>query len=314
MTLAAAEALTVEGNELFQNHAYADAAARFERAAAIYPAHYASWKGLGHALLCMQRPAEAARAFDRAIGLRPDSATALWGGALAHADLGHSLIAQNYLRRVLVLQPSWLEMARSVAQLAPFLAVSAHVGDIIRAAFGTYSSKTYRHATVPERALEVARIDTCPSVGYTTFVSLGLCNWVWPSVDRPRIELALLASATTGHQNEADVGAAIIANAAFHMMENVFYPQPGSMIRDVVGVLGLGDLSTRLPHLYITVPRMWDIALPLDHGPPVTTLCHVIPVSEGEYQRWHFGGAEEFEASLLHGTVDITDMRRSGRG
>jgi tetratricopeptide (TPR) repeat protein len=116
--LVAADQLTAEGNALFQEHEYVQAMARFERAAAIYPQHHQAWKGLGHCLLCLARPIEAARAFDRAIGLRPDSATALWGGALAHADLGHRIVAQNYLKRVLSLQPTWLELALSVPALA----------------------------------------------------------------------------------------------------------------------------------------------------------------------------------------------------
>src|SRR5262245_58616554 len=98
MTLVTADALTAEGNQLFQAQDFGAAAARFERATSVFPTHHLAWKGLGHAQLCLGRPADAARAFDRAIGLRPESATALWGGALAHADLGHALVAQNYLR------------------------------------------------------------------------------------------------------------------------------------------------------------------------------------------------------------------------
>ena len=85
MSLAAADRLTGEGNERFQHGDFAGAAERYERAAGYFPAHHLAWKGLGHALLCLARPTEAARAFDRAIGLKADSATALWGGALAHA-------------------------------------------------------------------------------------------------------------------------------------------------------------------------------------------------------------------------------------
>ena len=82
MSQAAADQLAAEGHALFEEQRYAEAAARFERAATIFPSHHPAWKGLGHALLCLGRTHEAARAFDRAIGLRPDSATALWGGAL----------------------------------------------------------------------------------------------------------------------------------------------------------------------------------------------------------------------------------------
>src|SRR5215467_14676213 len=131
MSLAAADALVAEANELIQAERYEDAAAKFERAAQVFPPHPLAWKGLGHALLCLGRPHEAARAFDRAIGLRPESATALWGGAVAHAEVGNKVIAQNYLRRTLVLQPSWITMARTVSQLVPLLQVSTKAADAL---------------------------------------------------------------------------------------------------------------------------------------------------------------------------------------
>ena len=105
MSQAAADQLTAEGHALFDEKRFVDAAARFERAVQIFPTHAAGWKGLGHCLLCLAKPTEAARAFDRAIGLRADSATALWGGALAHAELGHKMVAKDYLKRALRLQP-----------------------------------------------------------------------------------------------------------------------------------------------------------------------------------------------------------------
>ena len=107
----------------------------------MFPQHALGWKGLGHALLCLGKPHEAARAFDQAIGLRPDSATALWGGALAHAEIGNKVVAQNYLRRTLALQPTWISMAQGVAALAPFLQVVDARGRLLRAAFGPFSTK-----------------------------------------------------------------------------------------------------------------------------------------------------------------------------
>src|SRR5262245_43598851 len=140
MSQAAADALVAEASELFRSEQFGDAAVRFERAVTVFPQHALGWKGLGHALLCMGKPHEAARAFDRAIGLRPESATALWGGALAHAEIGNKVVAQNYLRRTLALQPTWIELARTVAQLAPFLQVSTRAADALRTALGNYSA------------------------------------------------------------------------------------------------------------------------------------------------------------------------------
>src|SRR4029079_7592266 len=128
---------------LLRSDSFAQAAERFERASQLYPPHAIAWKGLGHALLCLGRPHDAARAFDRAVGIRPDSATALWGGAVAHAEIGNKVVAQNYLRRTLALQPSWIEMAKTVANLVPLLQVSTRVGDALRDMLGTYSTRTY---------------------------------------------------------------------------------------------------------------------------------------------------------------------------
>src|SRR3954466_10823964 len=157
MSLVAADALVAEANELFRAETYEDAAARFERAAQVFPPHPLAWKGLGHALLCMGRPQEAARAFDRAIGLRPNSATALWGGAVAHAEVGNKVVAQNYLRRTLILQPTWLDMALSVPQLAAYLQPSNRAADALRSALGTFSSRAYHRSSDQAVALEIGR-------------------------------------------------------------------------------------------------------------------------------------------------------------
>jgi hypothetical protein len=304
VALAAADQLTAEGNDLFQQHEYVHAMARFERAVAIYPTHHQAWKGLGHCLLCLARPGEAARAFDKAIGLRPDSATALWGGARAPADLGHRIVAQNYLKRVLALQPTWMELALSVPALAAFLQVSAKAGDLMRVALGAYSAKTYRHASDATRAIDVARFGDVPEHGMVTYGSLGLSNMEWPD-GRPRIEVLL----ATTH----DVAAApwIVANAVFHVMDSGFYPAPGTMVRDLVAVINAGDLSQRLPHAYFTVPRRWRLRLPLDEGPPPITLTMVVPVSEAEYQYWKTHGDQALEAAFAGAVMEPADLKRA---
>lgn len=299
----AADQLTVEGNELFQRHEYAHAMARYERATAIFPSHAQAWKGLGHCLLCLSRPAEAARAFDRAIGLRPDSATALWGGALAHADLGHRVVAQNYLKRVLALQPTWLEMALGVPALAAFLQLSAHAGDLLRRALGPSSARAYRHTGDPSRSIDVARFADVPEPGLTTYGSLGLSNVPWPD-ERPRLEVLLACVQDTPAAPQ------IVANAVFHVMDSGFYPAPGTMVRDLVGVIGAGELSERLPHAYFAVPRRWRLRLPLDEGLPAITLTMVVPVSEREYQFWRAHGDEELEARFAAAGMEPADLRR----
>lgn len=303
MSLVAADALVAEANELFRAENYEDAAAKFQRAAQVFPPHPLAWKGLGHALLCLGRPQEAARAFDRAIGLRPNSATALWGGAVAHAEVGNKVVAQNYLRRTLELQPTWIDMARSVSHLAPLLRVSTRAADALRAALGTFSTRTYRHAADEALPLEIARFSDQPRFGLWTYATIGLSNTKWRELGRPRVELVLATAV------DAEVCGQVLANLAFHLAETRFFPEPGVMVRDVIGALGVADLSERLPHIYVMVPRLWRISLPISEGPPPITLARVVPVSEAEYLIWRKHPAG-FEKQLADDQVELTDLSR----
>jgi tetratricopeptide (TPR) repeat protein len=305
MSLPAADTLVASANELFRAEKFSDAAQKYERATQLFPPHALAWKGLGHSLLCLGLPHEAARAFDRAIGLKPDSATALWGGAIAHAEIGNRVVAQNYLRRTLALQPTWLEMARSVTQLAPFLQLSTQAADALRERLGTYSTRTYRHTSDEALGVEIARFPDQPSFGLWTYATIGLSNTKWRELGRPRVELML---ATTV---DVEICGEILANLAFHLANTGFFPEPGVMVRDVVGALAAGDLSQRLPHVYIVVPRLWRIALPLVPGPPPITLAQVVAVSEAEYQLWR-SDAVGFDDDLARRNVDLTDLERPG--
>jgi hypothetical protein len=304
MTRAAADALTSEGLTLLQDQHFDSAITRFEGAIRVFPEHAAAWKGLGQARLLLGQSEAAAAAFDRAVGLGANGATALWGGAVAHADLGHKVIAQNYLRRALQLQPSWLEMARSVPELAVFLELSWHAQALIRGHLGAFSARAYRHAA-QKRTLDVARIGNSPVSGQSTYVSLGLCNHQWPQAERPRIELMLASMVDDERCGQ------IIANTSFHMMDSAFFPEPGAMLRDVVGVLGFADWSPRLPHGYIAVPRAWQLSLPLDEGPPAITLAQLVPVSESEYQLWREHGPRRLDEALAAPGVNLADLRRT---
>src|ERR1043165_30712 len=189
MSQAAADSLVSEANELFRAEQFGEAAARFERAVSVFPPHALGWKGLGHALLCMGKPHEAARAFDQALGLSPESATALWAGALAHAEIGNKVIAKDYLRRSIALQPTWMTMAANTPQLASFLQVSARTQDRLRDLFGAFSTRRFTHAPDDARTLEVGRVANQPEFGKYTYVTLGLSNHEWRETERPRIEL-----------------------------------------------------------------------------------------------------------------------------
>ena len=305
MSQVSADALVASANELLRVENYSEAASRFERAAQIFPPHALAWKGLGHALLCLGRAQEAARAFDRAIGLRPDSATALWGGAVAHAEVGNKVVAQNYLRRTLALQPTWIEMARTVPQLVPLLQVSTQAADALRDALGTFSTRSYRHVNDEAQSVEIARFADQPSFGRWTYATLGMANTPWRELGRPRVELLFATTVDT------DVCGQVLATLAFHLASTGFFPEPGVMVRDVIGALNAGDLSQRLPHVYVMVPRLWSLPLPIVVGPPPVTLAHVVAVSEAEYTAWR-GDVTGFEASLARRGVDLTDLRRPG--
>jgi hypothetical protein len=302
---AAADALVVDAQALFRDENSTDAAARFEKATHLFPAHAAAWKGLGQTLLGLGRPHDATRAFDQAIGLAPNSATALWGGAVAHAEVGNKVVALSYLRRTLKLQPTWIEMARGVPSLAAFLQLSTRTAEDLRTVFGPFSTRTYRHAGDDTRAVEVARIVDAPVKNKWTFVTIGLPNHVWPDAERPRIELILQTIVDT------EVCGQILANLAFHLADTSFYPSPGVVVRDVIGALGAGELSQRLPHVYISVPHGWTFSLPLDLGPPVVTLAQVVPISELEYDVWK-KDIDALEPALAARRVDVSDLKRSG--
>jgi hypothetical protein len=303
MSRQAADELVAEANGLFQAERYADAVVKFERAVQIFPQHATGWKGLGQALLCLSRPHDAARAFDRSIGIHGESATALWAGAVAHAELGNKLMAQNYLRRTLALQPTWIEMARGIPLLAPLLQTSARAADALRGAFGTFSTRTFRHAGDQARSVEIARITNQPKPAHFTYATIGLSNKQWAERGRPCVELVLAT------QQDGEVCGQILANLAFHLDETGFFPQPGVLVRDVIGALGVADLSRRLPHVFIGVPRIWKLRLPLDEGPPAITLAQVIPVSEAEYTMWR-ANPTAFEVSFVERGIDPTDLRR----
>jgi hypothetical protein len=305
MSRQAADELVAEANTLFQAERFPEALARFERAVQIFPEHALGWKGLGHCLLCLGRPHDAARAFDRSIGIRGDSATALWGGAVAHAELGNKLMAQNYLRRTIALQPTWIEMAHGTPLLAPLLQPSTRAADALHGVFGSFSTRTYRHADDQTRSVDVGRITNQPRFGAWTYVTIGLSNKTWNEPARPHVELVL------GTMLDGEVCGQILANLAFHLQSTSFFPQPGVLVRDVIGALSAGDLSQRLPHVFIGVPRTWKLKLPLSEGPPAITLAQVIPVSEPEYVRWR-GDPTGFELSFIERRVDVLDLRRPG--
>jgi hypothetical protein len=175
----------------------------------------------------------------------------------------------------------------------------------LRAHFGAFSTRTYRHSSDELLEVAVGRIVNQPLFGQWTYVTVGLSNQIWDDPQRPRIELAMATTVDTELCGQA------LANLAFHLGATKFFPEPGVMVRDVIGALDGGELSQRLPHVFICVPRPWDVKLPLVMGTPVVTLAQVVPVSESEYELWRENVAE-FEMALVARKVDTADLRRAG--
>jgi hypothetical protein len=199
-----------------------------------------------------------------------------------------------------------MTMAANTPQLVSFLQVSARTGDRLRDLFGPFSTRRFTHAGDDARAIEVGRIANRPEFGKLTYVTVGLSNHEWQEAERPRIELMLVSTI------DSTACTQILANLAFHLADTNIFPEPGTMVRDVVGALGSGDLSERLPHVYVQSPRALGFELPLDVGPPAVTLAQVFPISDEEYQTWKALGSERFERSLVDRKVDIADLRRLG--
>jgi len=198
-----------------------------------------------------------------------------------------------------------LSMAATTPQLAGFLEVGARASDALHVVFGAFSARRYHHAVDESRTLEIGRLPNVPDVGRFTYVTVGLSNVEWNEPERPRIELVMASTVDT------EVCAQILANLAFHLADNRFFPEPGTMVRDVLKAIGADEIGERLPHVYVQSPRLWGVELPLDLGPPAITLAQVFPISEGEYQRWREVGAQTFEHQLTATNVDITDLRRA---
>ena len=184
--------------------------------------------------------------------------------------------------------------------LGQFLQTSTYASELLRVALGSPSVRTFRHATDAARAVDVARFADEPAAGLVTYASMGLSNFEWPDA-RPRLEILLACAQDAGALPQ------IVASAAFHIMDTAFYPTPGSIVRDLVGVSRAGELSTRFPHLYFTVPRRWGLRLPLDEGPPAITVTAAIPISEREYRWWKDGGDDLGRRLAL---VDTTSFER----
>jgi serine/threonine protein kinase len=274
----AADAFVKQGNELLRLNRPSEAKTCYGAAVQIDRALPSAWEGLGYSFLALGRRYDAERAFARAVGLAPRNAMALWDCALAYVELGPDELARQYLLNALVLEPGWLDAANGVPKLAALLDVSARAGLALRRALGSFSARSWRHTRDGKR-IEVGLIANQPCEGFWTYVTIGLSNYTWRQVGRPRVELLLLMRV------DDKVYDNIILTIALHLAETGSFPGPGVMVPDIVGALDASESSTSRPHVLFTVPRAWSIEVPLDRGSPEITVAQIVFLDEADYQR-----------------------------
>ena len=194
-------------------------------------------------------------------------------------------------------------MARGVPQLATFLQVSTRAGDVLRARVRARSRRG-RTATLPTRlaSIEVGRIANQPVFGqFTLRHDRAVQRRRWREAERPRVELVLASTLDRGclRRRSSRTWRSISARREF-------FPEPGMMVRDVVGApRRAGDLSQRLPHVYMRSPRAVGPRLPLDDGRRRSRSRRSFP-SARTSTRCGVRRPAEFEASLAQRTASIS--------
>jgi hypothetical protein len=162
------------------------------------------------------------------------------------------------------------------------------------------------HGVDPARRVGVLRAERSPRPGRTTYCSFGLSSRDWSHRRFPyRLEVL------TACDGDEPALARIVATIAFHMVDRDFLAGPGSVLRGAIGILGAGELSVRLPHVYFARPFPWSMPTPfvkLASAPVVAV--YAIPIAEGEARFWKENGNAAFEARLEESGVDVFDLRR----
>lgn len=309
MSRADADVLAQQGLTLLEATQFAQAEACFLRACEVFPSHDIAWKGLGNARYQLGRYLEAARAFDQAIGLRPNSATALWGGALAHAESGNREIARNYLLQTLALQPSWAVMLAQTPKLATLLTLSMVAKVAFREQFGGFATKLYECGGAHAFKIEVGGVQGAPVEGETTFFTMGMCDHPWPDPRQPRIEL--ITTAPVGAA--PDAYGIVLANATAYCMAHNYFPYWGTVIPEVANGVDVRNapFASTFRHGYIMQARDWRLPVPLDKGPPAIMVYQLVLVSTAEAEFIERNGEKVFAALVESHQPVFANPRRA---
>ncbi len=144
-----------------------------------------------------------------------------------------------------------------------------------------------------------------PVEGVTSYSTIRLSDnaMPWGEQEFPaRLELA------GGCKNVATLFPNLLASAAFHIMQSDAVYHPGAVIPELVRQ---SEVSSTLPHLYLTAPFLWGEALNmLDCGTKHVTWLLAMPISEGEYTYLQHHGEDAFEHLLEDQEVDVFDPAR----
>jgi hypothetical protein len=141
-----------------------------------------------------------------------------------------------------------------------------------------------------------------PREGVTAYSTIGLSDHLmkWGEGEFPtRLELAGACA------NTAENFANVLASAAFCIMRSDAVYHPGTVMP------GYGLPSSKLPHLYLTAPFLWEKELKtLDCGTKKVSWLLAIPISEPEYSYLKEYGDQAFERLLEEQHADVFNPER----
>lgn len=100
----------------------------------------------------------------------------------------------------------------------------------------------------------------------------------------------------------------VLASAAFTIMQNVAVYHPGTVIPNIVAQ---HYLESKLPHLYLTEPFIWQRDLKaLDCGTKTVSWLLAMPISEAEHLYLREHGEHALESLLEKEKTDFSDLDR----
>jgi hypothetical protein len=148
-----------------------------------------------------------------------------------------------------------------------------------------------------------------PVDGVTSYSTITLSDHPMPWGDREfsaRLELAGVCVNTVNSFPN------LLASAAFHIMQSNALYHPGTVIPDLARRC---QVSSTLPHLYLTAPFVWGDALNmLECETKKVTWLIAMPISESEYAFLREHSDLAFERFLQGQETDFSDPNRSTVG